>query len=167
MRAAVDTNFLLDLARPRDVAHDALEIICRRAPNLRLVVTPTVFEELGYIALEGDTGPERQVATLALQQMVRVWRIEPVTLTGVGRDIMESVGDKLRDGGIIPAEEKNDSYIVAEAALAGCDMLISSDAHLRNADRLRLALTLKECDVSVVIVCTPREIVLQFGGRRH
>ena len=66
----------------------------------------------------------------------------------------------------IPPDEINDSYILAEAALAHCAILMTSDEHLRGADPARLSLTLKSSDVGVVVVRTPAEIVRQFGGRR-
>jgi hypothetical protein len=47
----------------------------------------------------------------------------------------------------------------------GCQILVSDDSHLRDADRTRLALALQACDVPVIVVCRPREIVRMFGGR--
>jgi hypothetical protein len=64
---------------------------------------------------------------------------------------------------LIPEAEVNDSLILAEAALAGCTVLITSDEHLRSADPRLLGLTLRACDVHAVIVRTPREIVHQFA----
>ena len=64
---------------------------------------------------------------------------------------------------MIPEQEVNDSFILAEAALANCTILITSDEHLRAADPTLLSLTLKACDVQAIIVRTPREIVRQFG----
>lgn len=162
---AVDTNFLLDLAHPRDIAHDALEIIRKKIPGARIVVLPTVLLELDYLCYQSTNSAKRQLACTALQNMVREWKFTPKVLTDVGRDIIESVGDKLRARGIVPEAERNDSYLIAEAALAGCDFLVSSDTHVRDADRTQLALTLKGCDVGVVIVCTPKEIVTRFSGR--
>lgn len=162
---AVDTNFLLDLALPRDVAHDALEVIRLRIPGAKIVILPTVLDELDYLCHDAPDAATRRLARHALENMVREWKFHPKVLTDVGRDIIESIGDKLRSRGIVPEAERNDSYLIAEAALAGCDFLVSSDSHVRDADPTKLAITLKGCDVGVVVVCTPREIVTRFGGK--
>lgn len=81
----------------------------------------------------------------------------------VGHGIIETVARKLRREKLIPETEVNDSFILAEAALANCTILISSDGHIRDADPTLLSLTLKSCDVQAIILRTPREIVRQFG----
>jgi predicted nucleic acid-binding protein len=162
---AVDTNFLLDLALPRDVVHDALDVIRQRIPGANIVILPTVLDELDHLCYEAPHAATRRLARHALENMVRTWKFQPKVLTDVGRDIIESIGDKIRSRGIVPEAERNDSYLIAEAALAGCDFLVSSDRHLRDADRTKLSITLKGCDVGVVVVCTPLEIVTRFGGK--
>ena len=52
--------------------------------------------------------------------------------------------------------------ILAEAALLGCAVLLTSDSHLRGLDYARLTWELKACDVSVPVIATPREIVKKF-----
>ena len=49
--------------------------------------------------------------------------------------------------------------------MLGCQLLITSDEHLRGADRSQLARVLWECDVPAVVIRTPREIVREFGKR--
>ena len=161
--AAVDTNFLLDLAAPKDRAHDAVEIFRQRVPEVEFVVPPTVIDELDYIAQHGDTVNERALAVTALQNLVRVWRFRPLDFIPVGHGIIETVAHKLRRPTLIPENEVNDSFILAEAALANCTILITSDEHIRAADPMLMSLTLKSCDVQAIIVRTPREIVRQFG----
>lgn len=80
---------------------------------------------------------------------------------------MVGIAQKLRGGRLIPEHEVNDSYIVAEAALADCAILVTSDEHIRGMDATVLSLTLKSCDVNVVVVRTAAEIVRQFGGKRR
>jgi hypothetical protein len=60
------------------------------------------------------------------------------------------------------AEEVNDSLVLAESALLGCSMLLSSDEHLRGIDFERLTLELQAFDVAAPMVATPREIVRKF-----
>lgn len=164
--AAVDTNVLLDLAVPKDRAHDMVEIFRRCVPGVEFVVPPTVLDELDYIAVHGDLPSDRTLAGTALQNLVRVWKFRPLDFIPVGHGIVEAVAAKLRGRNLIPEREVNDSYILAEAALANCSILITSDAHLREADATLLCLTLKSCDVGAILVRTPLEIVRQFGGRR-
>jgi hypothetical protein len=44
--------------------------------------------------------------------------------------------------------------------------LVTSDEHIRGMDSNILGLTLKSCDVNLVVVRTAAEIVRQFGGKR-
>jgi predicted nucleic acid-binding protein len=163
---AVDTNLLLDLAVPKDKAHDAIAIFRQRVPGVEFVVVPTAIDELAYISENGDTEAHRTLALTALQKLVHVWKFRPLDFIPVGHGIIEAVAGKLRGNGLIPAKEVNDSYILAEAALANCTILITSDEHIRGADPTLLSLTLKSCDVSAILVRTPGDIVRQFGGRR-
>jgi len=47
---AVDTNVPLDLADQKEHVLDALDTIRRRLQPARILVTPTVFQELIYLA---------------------------------------------------------------------------------------------------------------------
>lgn len=163
---AVDTNFLLDLATPKEKAQDAIEVFRRRVPGIEFLVPPTVLDELAYIAQEGDTAADRALAATALRNLVRVWRFRPLDFIPVGHGIIAAVAQKLRGQHLIPEPEINDSFILAEAALANCTILLTSDEHLRGADPTLLSLALKACDVNAILVRTPAEIVRQFGGRR-
>ncbi|MES1166666.1 MAG: type II toxin-antitoxin system VapC family toxin [Pseudomonadota bacterium] len=163
--AAVGTNFLIDLAVPRDKAHDALEIFRRRAPAVEFVVVPTVIDELDYIARHGDTPAHRRPATSALQKLVRVWKLRPLDFIPAGHGIIETVARKLRREKLIPEQEVNDSFILAEAALAHCTLLITSDEHIRAADPVLLNLTLKSCDVNAIVVRTRGKLSVNSGKR--
>jgi hypothetical protein len=43
------------------------------------------------------------------------YRIKDLDLIAVGHGIVEEVARKIRDRGLLPDEEKNDSYIIVEA----------------------------------------------------
>jgi predicted nucleic acid-binding protein len=163
---AVDTNFLLDLATPKDKAEDAVAIIRRRVQGVEIIALPTVLDELAFIAEKGDTASDRQLATRALKNLVRLWRFRPLDFIPVGHGIIDAIARKLRGEKLIPEHEVNDSYILAEAALANCTILVTSDEHIRGADATVLGLTLRSCDVNVVLIRTPAEIVRQFGWKR-
>jgi hypothetical protein len=61
-------------------------------------------------------------------------RIIPVNLLPVGHGIVERVAEKLRSADLLPVAEVNDSQLVAESALLGARLLLSSDRHLRGID---------------------------------
>ncbi len=134
-------------------------------PAVEFVVLPTVIDELDYIARHGDSSGDRALATAALQKLVRVWKFRPFDFIPVGHGIIETVAAKLRSRHLIPEKEINDSFILAEAALAHCTILITSDEPIRGADPTLLNQALRARDVGVILVRTPLEIVRQFGGK--
>ncbi|MDQ3623180.1 MAG: hypothetical protein M3463_11915 [Verrucomicrobiota bacterium] len=85
-------------------------------------------------------------------------------MIAVAQGIVEQVALKLRVAGVLPEQEQNDSLIIAEAALIGCTLLLSSDNHLTEAnEHPRLRVVLKECDVERdFVIATPRRIAQQF-----
>jgi rRNA-processing protein FCF1 len=163
---AVDTNFLLDLATPKEKADDTVEIFRKRVPGVEFIVVPTVLDELNFIAESGDTAAHRKLARTTLEKLVLVWRFRPRDFIPVGHGIIDQIAQKLRGENLIPEVEMNDSYIVAEAALAGCTILITSDAHILDADPRLVGSVLKSCDVNLVLIRSPADIVRQFGGKR-
>jgi predicted nucleic acid-binding protein len=158
---AVDTNVPLDLADDKEHAHDALDVVRRRLNPGRILVTPTVFQELVFLAEEPDGAIDRQQATRALHGLTS-WGLELVSLVPVGHGIVGQIADKLQEARLLPAEEYNDGLILAEAALINCAILLTSDAHLRGLDFQRVSLELKAFDVGVPVIATPREIVAKF-----
>jgi predicted nucleic acid-binding protein len=161
---AVDTNFLLGLVEAPDAARDALAIIRKRSPGAIVLAPERTLAELSRFAATPSSG-RQPAAKKALADMV-ARGIQPALLTDLQAALADSIAGKLITQGIIPASEHNDAVILAEAAVLGSQILITSDTHLRDADRTRLALALQASDVPVVVVCTPREIVRQFAPRR-
>ena len=45
--------------------------------------------------------------------------------------IAERIAGRIREQGLTPREELNDSLVLAESALLGCSLLLTSDEHLR------------------------------------
>lgn len=76
--------------------------------------------------------------------------------------IAERIAERIREQGFIPDEVVNDSLVLAESALLGCSMLLTSDEHLRGIDFERLTLELQAFDVPAPVIATPREIVRKF-----
>lgn len=158
---AVDSNVPLDLADGNESVLDALNTIRGRLPNARFVVTPSVFQELVHVALEDSVAARRALGRRALRQL-KEWQFNLLEIVPVGHGIVESIAQRLRAAGLLPEEEVHDSLILAEAALLGCAVLLTSDSHLRGLDYARLTWELKACDVSVPVIATPKEIVNKF-----
>jgi len=161
MLVAVDTNVLMDLAAGIESVVDAVELVRRRIRAARFVVLPTVIQELRFMAKYGESGEDRRLALSALHELTK-WRFEPVGFLPVELGITEQISLKLRGAGLLPETEVNDSFILAEAALLGCGLFLTSDSHFTGLDFQRLALELRASDVSVPVIGTPRDIVRRF-----
>lgn len=162
MLVAVDTNIPLDLAGQVDDVADALAVIRQRIKGVRLVAPPTVNLELQFLSEFAERSDVRSAAQSALRSLVAKWKIQPANLVPVGHGIVVAISSKIRSAGLLPDEEKNDAEILAEAALLGCGILLTSDAHLRGIDFERLALTLQGFDVTAPVIATPREVIRKF-----
>lgn len=86
----------------------------------------------------------------------------PLNLVPVGHGIVSHIAAEIRHKDLLPPAEMNDSLIIAEAALLGCGMLLSGDAHLRGVDFQSLTLLLQGFDVAAPVIATPRELVRKF-----
>jgi predicted nucleic acid-binding protein len=160
---AVDANVLFDLAGGLEDVVDAVSVIRERLRDARLLMPPTVQHELVNWAIRGD-GQRREAARKAIQ-FSRAWLIVPANLIAVRHGIADRIAERIREQRLIPVEEVNDSLVLAESALLGCSMLLTSDEHLRGIDFERLTLELRAFDVTAPIVATPREIVRKFFQR--
>jgi rRNA-processing protein FCF1 len=157
---AVDANVLFDLADGLDDVVDAVSVIRERLRDARLLIPPTVQHELANWALHGDR-QRRESAAKAIR-LSHLWRIIPANLIAARHGIAERIAERIRDRELIPDEEVNDSLVLAESALLGCSILLTSDEHLRGIDFKRLTLELQAFDVAAPVIATPREIVRKF-----
>lgn len=163
---AVDTNFLLDLAAKTPVCWDALETLRTRLPSPLFLVPPTVIHELAVAHDDPEDTEEQTLATLALTQLRGTWKFQPIELVPVGHGIVERIADSIRDRNYLPAEEKNDSHILAEAALLNCRLLVTADGHLLEVPANPLKLLLDSFDVSSPIIVSPRKLVRDFFPKK-
>jgi len=158
---AADTNVPLDLAEGKEHVLDALAVLRRRLTKGRLLIPPTAFQELVFLAEHADAPTDRALALRALRGLAS-WGFEIVNLVPVAHGIVERIAERLVGDHLLPAEEFNDALILAEAALLDCSILLSSDEHLRSLDFENATLKLREFDVTMPIIATPREIVRKF-----
>jgi predicted nucleic acid-binding protein len=162
MLIAVDTNVPLDLAEGVEDVLDGLAVIRQRIKGVRIVTPPTVNLELAYLSEFADEETVKANAQMALRSLSSKWKLQPVNLVPVGHGIVSAIGSKIRANGLLPDEEEHDAMILAESALLGCSILLTSDAHLRGVDFQRLELLLQDSHVTAPIIATPREIVKKF-----
>ena len=158
---AVDTNILFDLAQEVELVIDCLETIAKRIPSSSIIVLPTVIVELRKRAKSGDP-KEQAMAAEALSKILNPWGFVPVNFISVGHGIVEQIGRKIRARGLIPEEEIHDSFVVAEAALYGATMLVSSDSHIKDIDQQILKIELDASDVHCPLIASPWKIVNTF-----
>ncbi len=161
---AVDANVVMDLGEESESVLDALATIRQRLRSPRIVLPPTAKLELMHIARHGDTAKERDLALRGVAAARRL-RIVPVNLMPVGHGIVERVAERLRSAELLPASEVNDSQLVAESALLGARLLLSSDEHLRGMDFARLTIELQSFDLAAPVIATPGEVVRKFFQR--
>ena len=159
---ALDTNVLIDLANGLDKATDCIETIRERAKLAVFVIPPTVIEELAYISQDGETRSERSAALNALKNLVNIWGFTPSDCVPVGNGIVEEIGRKIRKARLLPEDEVNDSFVIAESALIGATILISSDRHIAGIDREELRLTLDSSDVAVPTILHPAQVAKYY-----
>jgi rRNA-processing protein FCF1 len=161
---AVDTNVLIDYAAGDEDVIDAISTIRDKLDKAQFVVTRTVLEELAFQARQDDE--KGDLCRTALRSLGQ-WDFQALDVIPVGRGIVEQISKKIRAKGVIPDEEENDASIIAEAALVGCAMLLSSDTHLIEAQESPdLKAVLTDADVIVPVIGRPRFISRKFGRSR-
>lgn len=163
LRLGVDTNVLLDLADGVEAVVDAFAVLAQRLPSSDVFVVPSVLDELAFLYQSGETDFVRQLARRALQ-LLREQKhgFRPLLELTCSPALVGEVALELRSQDLLPQQEVHDSLILAEAALVGCALFLSSDEHLRAIDHERLTLLLNRLDLVPPIIASPREIVHKF-----
>jgi len=133
-RLAGDTNLLLDLADGDEDVLDAVAVIDQRLPEADWLVSPSVLDELAFLADSGETLLVRQSCRVAFQQLRSGRRFRAMLDLPFPSKVMKQVADEIRQRELIPASEVHDSWVLAEAAFLQCALLLTSDAHLRGVD---------------------------------
>ncbi len=164
---AVDTNVLLDRAAKEEDVLDALRIIQHRIPTAEFIVTSTVLEEPAW-AVDNDDDPEVRHCALIAITSLGDWGYDAQDVVPVGKGVTEQIARKLRAKSIVPDEEENDATIIAESALLGCAMLLSSDSHMLDAQGhplFRAVLEDSDVEGDEMVIAKPRTIAAKFDKR--
>jgi len=154
-RLALDTNLLFDLASGSDSAHGFRETFQQKGYFLE--VGPTVLLEAHYLHEHGSSA-QRRLATTALTQLL-LWKIQPFDLRPIEHGIAEQFCLRLHRKGLLPDEEINDGLILAETALAGIPVLVTSDKHLLHIEESPLRICFDDADLPMVSCFHPRSLV--------
>ena len=166
---AVDTNVLLDEEDQDADVLDALKTIRERLPHAQFVVTETVFQELAWIYEHGATPLKSKLAKGALTNLL-ARGYTPMNLSPLERGILTEIGLKIRMKELVPHEEIGDSMVIAEAAWKGCEILLTSDGHILDANENIEALwkILKDSDTEKhqIILSRPRTLVRTYRLKR-
>lgn len=170
MRVAVDTNVLLDQAKKDGAVLDALAVIRRRSPDVEFVVTETVIGELAW-AVEKEPETEKGRWALTALRCLQTWEYQDISASPVQRGYIGELARNLRSKGTIPDEEEHDAEIIAEAAILGCGILLTSDWHMLDAQehpRFREVLRDAHAEGSGIVVARPVVVAKRFDqqGRR-
>lgn len=158
---AADTNFLIGLSEARDSAWDALELAREHIANLDLVVTPRVIAELHAHTVSSADDKLKSSAAHALDHLAQ-WGFRPLE-TPSNPAAIDDLATTLRELGLLPTQEKNDSFILAEAHLGGCLFLITSDEHLRTINMpLLQEVLLNNTGQTNLVIVTPQAFTKIF-----
>ena len=164
MVIAVDTNVLLNLADDSEPVWDCLATLRERLGSPPFLVLPTVVQELVDIGDHHDS-PERELALKTIGQL-RIWGFRPVSYVPVDHETLKQLASHLRSEELLPPEEVNDSFILAEAGFLPATMLLTSDSHLLDLNRDRLKIEMDAFDAETPIIVSPRKIVADFFRTR-
>jgi predicted nucleic acid-binding protein len=158
----VDSNILLALAEDDDEAVDAWEVIRTRLRPVMLIVSPTVLDEVGYKAAQFPPTELQPLAAKALRELRSRWMLQPVDLRSDQEALVALVGKEIALSGLLPFAERNDTLVLAEAAVLECALLVSKDSHLHQIDRTAVKNILAGFDLPPLLIASPREIVKKF-----
>ena len=149
---AVDTNVLMRLADGHEATIDAWRLIKRRLRPAQFLVPPTVLDELASKVLDDPNPLVQSAARHALLNLRSRWQFQPVDFNAVQEAIAANAVRRLRESGLIPYAERNDAFVIAEAAVLECILLVSRDSHLLEVDHEKLALLLHQLDLPTPLI---------------
>jgi hypothetical protein len=152
---ALDTDFLLALAAGGEDHASIVDWFGDR--DTYCMVTATVLQELQDIK---DNDPKHGNLAGDAIANITVWGFYSTPLAPVENGVALSIAQKLAAKKIIEGEI-NDGLALAEAALQGCEFIITDRPALVNAPDAALKLALSECHVREVIAASP-QIILDY-----
>src|SRR5207302_5611549 len=126
--------------------------------NVYPLVTGTVMQELADTEREDSDPFVRQNAETALLNLA-TWGILDAALTPTDNGIAKIVAGKFIEKGVLPDEHENDGLVIAEAALHGCNMLVTYRDTLLDSPLEGIKFMLIESDVPPLFIVSPEHII--------
>jgi hypothetical protein len=87
------------------------------------------------------------------------WGVFPFNLTLLDQSIAERFAQLLLERRLLPEEECNDAMILAETAVEGIPLLVTSDKHFLEMDEDALALAFSEADLPAAHPVHPKALL--------
>jgi hypothetical protein len=159
---AVDTNILLRLAGGDEAIIDACELIRRRMRPVQFLILPTVLDELGAKASQADDPAIAQLAIKAISKSRSDFGFFALDTNSVQEALITNAARTLRDAGLLPPEERNDAFIIAESSVMKCVLLVSRDSHILGIDRERMTYHFRVLDLPVPLITSPEDLLRKF-----
>lgn len=154
----------MDLAADDAVAHAAIAAVRKKLKGCTIIVPPTVIQELNWLAENAETEDEQELAKLAAAKMRLTWEFVPVNCIPVGHCLTDLAAQELRERGLLPHEEINDSFIITESALGECSLIISADRHMWGIDIAAVNQVLVRRDLSALVIAAPWKIAKDYAS---
>ena len=158
---ALDTNFILNLAKGQEIDSAAWEIARKR--EVGLFAPDVVLGELDELAQYGETSFLRSLARGAITNLQARWNVEPLVVSDVEYSIAVIFAEACLERGLLPQEERNDAILLGETAVRSIPFLVTSVTHLLSIEREGLAVLSQRQDLPVVSCLHPRSIVRSLG----
>jgi hypothetical protein len=159
---AIDSNVLLALAEEDSDTLDAWELIQTRLRPVMLLVPTTVLDEVGHKAEDPARSKLRTLAIKALTDLRIRWKLQPVELRPDQEVVVQSAAAALLHSGQLPFAERNDAFILVEAAVLECMLLVSQDSHLLGLEQRELKSVLRRFQLTPPLVASPVQIIKKF-----
>ena len=163
-RLVVDTNVLIDIADEVDEVLTAIDIISLRLPAAEQLVTPVVLDELAFLADFGQTASLRASAGTVFDLLRNKSRFRPILELPFASEQAELLAREFRHRKLLPAGEIHDSLILAESILLDCNILLTSDEHLRSIDHQQLIGLLNQHDLTAPVIAPLEQLFVNSSG---
>lgn len=126
-----------------------------------LLVPPTVLAEVGH-KVEDSAKPIGRLAIKALREVRPRWKLQPVELRAEQEAVVNSAATALWHSGQLPFAERNDAFILIEAAVLECMLLVSHDSHLLELRHGELKKLLRRFALTPPLIASPMQIIKRF-----
>ena len=122
-----------------------------------MLLPPTAAAEL-YFALEHGDAREERLARLAISSLT-IWDVRAAALTTTQIRAAYVFAARIRNAGLLPRAEINDSCIIGETAVLGIPLIVSADHHLLDIDFEKLRTLCVDAGLNPVFPVSPRGLL--------